>query len=418
MRNFFGTMSIVAVSAAAAEAAMNTAAKLDTRMLVDMANMPKPNALREDNSDEMTGYEEATEEINLGRRAGMSMRFSRMQAQHAAFILAYGMGDVASSDNGSGTYLHLIKPTGDIMPPSFTMGARIGANIVGQRFRGNIVDSFKLTIERDKFAVLEAEILGSGALDTDYVDETLTASGTATTLTLANAVLDDDAENVQSVACELASGTWTETTCTGASGTAITVTAIAGASGTAKSWRVQYRTEQAWSALPAAVTEERLKMTDLTISIGGKFSLSGTAVTYSGGKSFGGGVTGFTWSYENASQMYGTPAGTGAYANEAIRGKRKQTLTLNRQLRDYIVQHLRDEVEYFTVRATLASENTFVGAHKYTVDLIWPRVVVRSAELGDDDGKLTEAAEIAVKEDATYGSVVAIIKNAVEEYAS
>ena len=60
----------------------------------------------------------------------------------------------------------------------------------------------------------------------------------------------------------------------------------------------------------------------------------------------------------------------------------------------------------------------FDTGHKYTVELVFPQLGVLSAPLSTTNKRVAEAGDLQVLEHATYGSVIARVKNLVATYAA
>jgi len=139
------------------------------------------------------------------------------------------------------------------------------------------VDSVTATFERDAWIKLAAQIKGTGKYTSDLVSESIEAAGNATSLTLAsNAVAGSTAQErldaVQQIIVELSTGVWTEvdyTAVSGATPAVITIVAPSESSDTV-TYKVLYRpTEAEWCTFPARVTESPLRVSELTVVVGG-----------------------------------------------------------------------------------------------------------------------------------------------------
>jgi hypothetical protein len=109
--------------------------------------------------------------------------------------------------------------------------------------------------------------------------------------------------------------------------------------------------------------------------------------------------------------------GTGDYANFAIRQGRIQTLKLDRQVRDWILNNLMDKNEYIGVYMK-ATGDEFEAGKNYYVETVFPKCGVLKADLKVDGKILGQAGDLQVLEDLTYGSVRAEIANQVATYAA
>jgi hypothetical protein len=111
------------------------------------------------------------------------------------------------------------------------------------------------------------------------------------------------------------------------------------------------------------------------------------------------------------------PGGSGAYASQYFREGRDQTLALDREFRDYILRNYMNQNEYFGA-SILAEGAVFDDPHKYSVQVIFPRLGVLNAPLSANGKRLGEAGDMQVLEHDTYGSCIVIVKNLQENYAA
>ena len=425
MRSWRTMHNLLAVSANDMETAINTEQALDTSMLVSMTDVINLERKRESNANELTGLEEADAIYDLGALAALTMNFEKAQPQHFAFGLAYALGVITTAAAGAG-YAHTITPIANDLDsarsnPSFTAGMRWGDTVLKRRFASMFVDSLTATFARDAWAKLALSCKGTGKVDDNIYEESLSAPANAVSLTLAaNAVQGADAaarlQNVQRIRVELTPGVWTEVAYSAVSAATPAVITISSAGGPVdtKTYKILYiPTEAAWCAFPARTTETPLRVTDLTISLGGSVS-SGV---YSAGREFACEVESIDYSLQNNLQLEMCLGGSGTYADRAFRDGRVQTLKFNREFRDYIIQQHIDSNDTFAVKM-LAEGATFDAPHKYTVQLLFPKVAVIDAPLSANGKRLAEAGDFIVLEDSAEGSVIATVKNLVATYAA
>lgn len=426
MRNWRATHDLIAVSANSAETAINTEQTLDTSLLVDIGTVINLEPRRESNADELTGKEEADTIYDLGGLAMSEFSFPKAQPQHIAFLMAYGLGSAAAAAAGSG-YEHTLTPIdGDLDSyrslPSFTAGQRYGQTVLKRRFASMFVDSATLTFAADNWITARGTLRGTGKVTANVSEESITAADDVTQLTLAaNAVEGSTAAerlaNVQRIRVELATGVWTEVSYSAVSAATpavITITAP-GATSASKTYKVLYiPAESGWMTFPARVVETPLRVSQMTVTLGGAWSGS----AFAGGRALAAEVRSIEYGLANNLELEFTP-GTGgqAYANRAFRPARVQTLRLDREFRDYILQRHIDANDTFGVYL-LAQGAVFDSPHAYQVELIFPKCGVLTAPVAVDGKRLAEAGDLAVLEDDTYGSVICKVKNLVATYAA
>ncbi len=421
MKNYLADYNLFAVSANAKEASLNVEQTLDTSLLVAKNNIIQLNPRREDNRDELTGKEEPDTVYDLGAFSGGSLNFDKAQAQHFAFLLAYGLGSITSAAWGTGRK-HGILPTSNMALPSFTGGMRLGQTIVKRRFASLHVNKLTATFPKDSWAKISADIMGTGKFTTNMYKETVSGFYDDVSLTLAaNAVQGADAatrlDNVHLVRVQVpATGEWQDVTVSAVSSATPAVLTIAAPGGThtACSFEIIYvPTEPAWCTFPARVSEPPLRVSDLVVKIGGKWN----GTTFLGGHTINAEIDSVEYSLDNQLTIEYRPGGTGSYANFALRQGRIQTLKLNRQARDYIMQQHIIDNDYFGVYLKATGPEFEVGKNYY-VSLVFPRCNVLKADFSVNGKVVAEAGDIIVMQDDTYGSVCAEVANKVTAYAA
>lgn len=420
MRNYLGNYDLLAVSANLKETDLNVFQALDTSLLVDKSTIINLEARREDNSDELTGKEEPDTVYDRGALANASLPFLKAQAQHFAFLYAFALGNITSSAYGGG-YKHVITPTSDIDNPSFTAAMRLGKVIMKRRFASMLVDTVKASFAKDSWAKLEGGIKGTGKFEDNMSKESITAAYNAASLTLsANAVHGSSAQerldNVHQIRAQNpATGEWVDVKCTAASSASPAILTIEapGADISNTTYEIIYvPAEPAWCSFPTRVSEPPLRVTDLIVKIGGKWD----GTTFLGGHTLGAEIESIEHNINNQMLIEFRVGGTGDFANYAIRQGRQQTITLNRQARDFILQQKIKDNEYFSVQMK-AEGAEFETGKNYYVDMVFPRCNVLKAPLSINGKILAEAGDLKVLEDDTYGSVRIEAANMVSGYA-
>jgi len=425
MRSFRATHDLLAVSANAREAAINTEHALDTTMLVALGDLANLEPRRESNENEATGKEEPDTIYDLGSLAGLTINFEKAQPQHFAFLLAYALGQCASAAAGSG-YQHTITPIdGDLddnrSNPSFTAAQRYGKTVLKRLFASMFVDSITATFARDSWCKITGTVKGTGKVTKNITEETVSAAKNATSLNLAaNAVQGSTAaerlQNVQRIRVELTSGVWTEVAYSAVSGATPAVITITAPGGTADlvNYKILYiPTEPAWCTFPSRVNETPLRVAQMTLKVGGKW----TGSAFSGGRELQAEMKTLEWTLNNGFEIQFVPGAGGAYASRAERGSRAQKLKLDREFREYIMQQHLDDNDTLGIYI-LAEGALYDGSNKYQVEIIFPKVGLLSAPLSVDGKRLAESGDLLVLEDDTYGSVIVKVKNLQTAYAA
>jgi len=187
-----------------------------------------------------------------------------------------------------------------------------------------------------------------------------------------------------------------------------------GGSGTLTTYRVYYLPgESGWMNLPPRVEEPPLKVSQLEVTLGGRWD----GAAFSGGYRLATELRGVTWTMKNNLTPESTPGAGGNYANRAFRTGRDQSLKFDRDFRDFLLaQNLKDN-DTLGVRL-MATGPEFEPGVNYQVDLIFPRVSVLATTVKVYQRRLSEEVEFAILEDDAYGSVVAYVQNRVSSYAA
>lgn len=425
MRSYRATHNLIAVSANAAETAINTEQTLDTSLLVALGDVINLEPRREDNSEELNGKEEADTVYDLGKLAMAPFNFEKAQPQHFAFLCAYALGAISTTAAGSG-YEHTITPiVNDVDAerslPTFSAAQRFGRTVLKRLFASMAVDSLTATFEKDQWCKVVGQLKGTGKSTDNVVEETISALDNVTSLNLAaNAVEGSTAQerldNVQRIQVELAAGQWTEveySAVSAATPAQITITDPGGA-GASVNYRVLYiPSESGWMTFPARVSETPLRVSQITIKLGGAWD----GAAFVGGRTMSAEVDSIEWTLANNLQVEFTMSGNEDYAGRIWRPARAQTLKLNRDFREFILQQHIERNDTFGVHL-LAQGAVYDSPHAYQVELVFPKCAVLNAPISVNGKRLAEAGDLTVLEDDTYGSVVVKVKNLQSGYAA
>lgn len=421
MRSFRSEHNLVAVSANLKETALNTEQALDTSLLVERNTMLQLTPRREDNRDELTGKEEPDTAYDLGSLAEGSLDFEKAQAQHFGFGYAYALG-LRSATAWGGGYKHSIMPTLDMMLPSFTVAMRLGQTIMKRRFASFFVGQLTAAFAKDSWAKLSLSVKGTGKYTDNMRRETISAPFNATSLTLAsNSVHGTTAgtrlDNVHSVRVQVpVTGELRDVTVTAVSSATPAVLTIEapGSAAASTTYDIIYvPTEPAWCSFPSRITEPPLRVTDLVVKVGGKWN----GTEFIGGHTMSDEIESIEHVIDNDMLIEFRPGGTGIYASYAMRQRRVQTLKLDRQFRDFIIQQKMVDNEYFGVQMRAAGAE-FEKDKAYCVEMTFPRCVVLKAPLKVNGNLLGEEGDLQVLYDDLYRSVRVEVSNKVPQYAA
>lgn len=425
MRSSRATHNIVAVSANKSETELNIFQDLDTTLLVSLSDILSIDPRRESNANELTGKEEADTIYDNGQLSAGSFNFDKAQPQHFAILAAFGLGEVTTTAAGGG-YLHTITPIdGDIdlvrSNPSFTAAQRLGKTVLQRRLASYFVDGFTFTFQEDSWCKVAGSLKGTGKFENNVERETVNAAKNATTLALAANGVDgttaqERLDSIHQVRVEMAPGEWHEVNVTDASAATpaqLTIEAPDAATDLVDYQILYAPTAPAWCSYPSRVVESPLRVAQMTARIGGKYD--GTSIK--GGRDISADIKVVEWSMNNNMQIKFAPGAGGAFASKAFRDGRTQTLKLDRDFRDAILQQGMEDNDHFAIHI-FAEGAEYEAGHNYQVEIILPRVGIKTASPSVDGKLLAENTEFIVLQDDTHGSAIVKIKNLVAEYAA
>jgi len=423
MLNPRASLNLTAVSAGQQETAINTFQTMDQSLLVGADDYLNLDLRRENNIDEANGKEEPDLIYDNGNTASGTFNFAKLQPNQAAFLLAYGLGSCVTEAAGSG-FRHTITPIdGDVdlarSNPSFTAAQRIGKTIDKRRLASCFVDSVTMTFAADDWVKGSGSIKATGMHEDTVIEEIVTAADNATSLNLAangvqGATADERLDSVQVVRAMVDGGYKFATVTAVSAGTPAEITIESlGGSGANVDYKILYApTEPAWATFPSRVVETPLRVAQACIHLGGNWNGS----QFIGGHQVAATLRQFEYTLNNNMSLEFTPCAGGANAGRCFRSGRTQTLKLTRNMRNMLMQRYMDANEYFGLYL-LCEGAEYETGQRYTLELIFPRLGLLSAPMSTDNKLVAESGDLQVLEDATYGSVIAKVKNLVPGYA-
>lgn len=420
-RDYRTDKNLLAVSLLLKETAINTEQTLSHTLLVDRGDVLQLKPRRESNADEMTGYEEPDSVYDLGYLSELTANFNKAKPQDFMFAYGFGLGvNTPFWASGAG-FTHLMTGIAGPDLPGFTAAQRLGNTILKRRCASMYVDQVTSTFAKDSWAKCTANIKGTGKFATNITKESVAGFMDGTSLTLAaNPVLGADAptrlQNVHQirviVPVTLEYQEVVFSAVSAASPAVITHTAP-GAVHTACTFEVLYvTTEVAWMTFPARVTEPPLRVTDLVVKHGGKWNGS----VFVGGRTIDAEVDSIEHTLSNNLAIEYRVGGTGTYANYAAKNGRTQTLKLNREMREALLQQRIYDNETFGVYMKATGALFEVGKNYY-VQMVFPKCAVLEAPISQNGKNIAEAGDLIVLEDSTYGSVIVTVANMIATVA-
>jgi len=170
-----------------------------------------------------------------------------------------------------------------------------------------------------------------------------------------------------------------------------------------------------WLPLPSKVAEPPLYVSAFKVTIGGEWD----GANFQGGRVMGYDLGGGTWLLKNGLKPELTPgAGQSQVANQAMRGRREQTLELSRQMKDAVYQLMADG-DFSTFGLIVEATGGKIGStsHDYSMKVIFPMAALKGAEAKLDGERLGETLQVQILEGNSYPSVIVQLKNAWPAYA-
>ncbi len=438
-RNRQATKKKLAFSANLRETAINVPQTLDTQMTTLLTSVANLTQRTEDNSDQSTGQEEATDLYRLGFRVdSFNLEFTRASAQHFAFLLSYLHGDTVSSvvaDTNNEVYDHVITPMDGFLAcnasnPSFTMG-QVLSDIRKELIYSCFVKKVTRTYEKDSFVKIAADVTATGAHETNFQVDAITAFDDVVQLTLLALPIpgttnEDRIRNIDYIRGKNASGSWIYVVAGGISAVSAATPAVidftnpgVGVSSTDTEWEVGFiKAHAALDSLPALYKESPLRTTNLEFIYQGNF----VGGDIEGGIIVDGEITNVVVMDENEGmEVESVPGGTDDAANRCLRQGRNHEISFNRDFVDNVLQQGHQVGDIFAVKLVTIGTTPLVHAGSATVyptiTEIYPRVQLQQADINIEGKLLAENVIFKPLGDGTNGVVIITVRNKVASYA-
>ncbi len=414
-RNIQETKSQIAVSKAS-EAALNTAATIDMRFILDSGSLFKVDFDREDNAEEINGFEGASEIVPFGQLA--SAEFSQKRAKPAFILwaLAHALGACSTVAAGSTGYKHTITPVVGSQMSSFSAVQLLGETLLRERYCGNVVSEVTIGLT-DKWITAKASIKGTGKRDVDYIAETVVDGEDSTELTvLQNIEGATAAERLNSIHLVRVKKTgethWTHVTVTGSAAAKTIQITAPGVVATNVNYQVLYvpEVQTYFESLPAVNVEPYLKVMDLSVRVGADWN--GTAI--SGGRLLSGDFLSGELKITNEAEVRYVPGSGIAYGGDVERTGRKIALTLSKKMRDVLMEYQLAQNEYFSASVKLTSTEYETGKN-FEIEFILPKLGINTKQITVNNKIFAEEGDLIALE-GTYAPLIVIGQNQVASY--
>lgn len=414
-RNIQETKSILAVSRAA-QADLATAAALAARFQIDSGGLLKTDYDREDDADDITGFEGASEIIPFGYMASGEFAQKRAKPDFILWALAFALGDCSSVAAGSTGYQHTITPqTGSDMD-SFTAVQVLGETLLRERYLGNVVNEFALGLT-EKWITARATIKSTGKKDVDWVKEDVSAAENATSLTVAlniqGATEAARLDSIHSVRVKLDGDThYTEVTVTGSpAATSISITAPGGTA-TVVTYEVFYVPEIAayFTSLPSVKSESYLRVQGLTLKVGADWD----GTTLNGGRTIASDFLSGELKLTNEGDMRFVPGSGIDYAGDFERQTRMVAWTLSHKMRDIVREYQLEQNEYFSGSIKVVGAE-YETSHNFEVEIILPKLGISTQNITVNNKLFAVEGDLMALA-GTYDKIIVVGKNQVATY--
>ena len=415
IRNFRVTGDKAAISLSAQETAYNAGVALDVSLSIAEGDIPAFEYMRDPNTGELTGKEEVDTIYDKGKTASVTLTFDKAKPHQILAAAAFAKGNVTTAAAGTG-YEHTITSlAGDVdyrrSNPTTSFGYRF-SDILDRTYDGVGVDTYTLTFAKGEFVKLSVGLKMSGKVTDSVIEDTITDGDDSTSLTLLDGVYGSTAaerlRNVQYARCQHSSGYYAPVEFSAVSDSTsagvLTITPP-GVSGSDVDYKVLYTKHDGKITFPAVISESPLKVSRTTVVIGGKWN----GTSFVGGRELVCELKNVECGYTNGLVTEFCFGEDADYAGRIWRDARTQTLKVDREFRDMLFQQMTTDSEYFGMYL-IAEGAVYDDPHKYQVEIIYPRLAIKTPSVSVDGKRLAESLELVVMEDDTYGSRIDKIK--------
>ena len=422
------TQSLIALSLLLKESTTNTFQTLSHSLLWEKSGFPHlvPEAPGTD-ADAMTGYPMPTRSYNAGFTAKWDATQAKAETTHLAFLLAYGMGLVTPTVPYAGVYLYDCQQQSGLTLPTASVGMRYSAEDGGPGaalFGGFAVNGFSLDLLGKEYVGCSGNLIGTGRIARDIMEELVTAHDNVTSLALASNGIKGSTAGLRLTNLHALMSNYgcTDPAMYGsdcavsavsdAEPGVITLTSLGGA-GVNTSYRATYRSKTkddlgnalTWTTFPAMSQLAWFTRGNVTLMVDGEWSGS----AYVGGRSLGCDVTGLNLSWNNNAAPKFCPggAGQGDYADEIrVTGNKELKLSMSRELTDMIFQFTSAKSRYTSLYYKVQQKDAIASSYYPYLEVIIPKLGMPDNPIADSNGLLMETPGMIGFSHATYGGPI------------
>jgi hypothetical protein len=381
---------------------------------------------REGNAGEKTGHVEATDVDVRDRSAEGTLTIEKATPDSILWMAAFAFGNHAVTTPAGGVYRHTSKVASypdhpDYFTAAHRKGGASGAAAIDFRRHVNLaLSTLELSVQKGEFLRASSGILGTGKSDDGIRTEAISAANDATSIALGEDPLGDDPANV-TVWADLDGDGIYETevfaSAYSAGTNALTITSLGG-DGSTISYRASYAPKSSvsgygWTDLSALAPAEefKIKVGNIQFRIGGKYTEPAGVPTFTGGQLAGCEIESFQYRLERGAEVgrcWRQGDTETAEATSVDLGDVVQTITLTREVRDYLLRQKFDANEALALYFD-ALGPVITGAEKFFVKGYFPRCKLLTKPFQANDGKWVEEGNLLVLKDAVNNWPTAVI---------
>lgn len=243
--------------------------------------------------------------------------------------------------------------------------------------------------------------------------DTIQSTQDATILAVSESIAGDDMTEQLTNILAIKAFDGTDVTPTAVNGKEITIPPYDSNVSDACEYKVYFVKAVNWQVEPDKLIESALRVSGLRLTVGGYWSDDDQK--HYGGRVMRCELNSIEWQFKN-NLKYEFCAGTaGDYANRCWRDGREQTLSIDRELRDFIYQKGLEKEESFALSMEAVGMSIEDGID-YKLDIIFPSVTLLDSQISDSDKRDTEKMELQVLQKDNAPSVAVTVVNCVPAY--
>jgi len=209
-----------------------------------------------------------------------------------------------------------------------------------------------------------------------------------------------------------ADAAWHDVIASAVAGKDITITPYSG-DATACLFKVYYVQAENWQNEPERIIESALRVSELKLIVGGYWNEDDKKIY--GGRVMRCELNSIEWNFKNNLKYEFCAGTTGAFSNRCWRDGREQTISIDRELRDFIYQKGLEKEESFALSMTATGMN-IEDDIDYKVEILFPAVTIIDGQISESDNRDTEKLELEVLQKDNTPSVQMTVVNCFDQY--